>query len=74
MDVTERTVRTARIEVPGGREVRVVRWTGEDGGHLDLSVSWPEAPLGGRGENSIRLPGDALPEVVQALERLKGSP
>lgn len=71
MNVSERTVRTARIELAGGREVRLVRWKGEDGGHLDVSLSWPEAPLGGRGQDSIRLPADAVPELVQALEELE---
>lgn len=71
-NVAERTVRTARVDLDGGREVRLVLWAGENGGHLDVSVSWPEAPLGRRGEDSIRLPADALPELTAALEALEG--
>lgn len=72
MNVEETTVRTARIELAGGREVRLVRWFGGDGGHLDVSLSWPEQPMGGRTEDSIRLPAEAVPELVRALEELEG--
>lgn len=71
MKVRDQTVRTARIELAGGREVRLIRWVEEnDGGHVTISVSWPESPLGGRTEDSLRLPTEALPELVDALEEL----
>lgn len=72
MKVDRRSVRTARIELAGGQEIRLVRWSGDgDGsGHLTISVSWPEAPLGGRAEDSVRIPGGAIPELQEALAAL----
>lgn len=70
MRVEERTVRTVRLELPGGREVRAGLWPG-DPGEIVLRTSWPEEPLGGRQEDSIRLPADALPDLREALEALE---
>lgn len=70
-DVVERTVRTVRLELPGGREVRVGLWPG-DPGDVVLRASWPEEPFGGRGEDSLRLPASALPQLVTALQELGG--
>lgn len=72
MKIEERRVRTARIELDGGREVRLVRWSGVDGGHVTVYLSWPEALLDGQREDSIRLPADALPELTETLEALAG--
>lgn len=72
MRVEERTVRTVRVELAGGREVRAGLWPGVDGepGEVVLRTSWPEEPLGGRREDSLRLPADALPDLREALRAL----
>lgn len=72
MRVSERRVRTARIELAGGREVRAALYPGRNGedGEILLRTSWPEEPLGGRREDSLRLPADALPELQEALDAL----
>lgn len=74
MKVEDRRVRTVRIELAGGREVRAGLWPGENGdpGEIVLRTSWPEEPVGGRREDSLRLPADALPELREALEALDG--
>lgn len=72
MKVEEQRVRTVRLELSGGREVRAGLWPGSDGepGEVVLRTSWPEEPLGGRREDSLRLPADALPDLRDALEVL----
>lgn len=69
MKVAERTVRTARVELPGGRVVCAGLWPGEPG-EVVFRVSAPESPPGGRSESSLRLPADALPELREALAAL----
>lgn len=72
VDVQTARVRTARIELAGGQEVRLGRWPGRDGrsGHVWLEVTWPETPPGGRDRQAIRLPPAAVPELREALDAL----
>lgn len=70
--VEERNVRTVRVELDGGRVIRVGVWPGhgEEPGEIVLRVSAPEVPPGGRTEDSITLPADALPGLRDALDAL----
>lgn len=73
VEIVERRVRTVRLELPGGREVRAALYPGRNGedGEIILRTSWPEEPFaGGRQKDSLRLPADALPELRVALDAL----
>ena len=53
------------------RFVRAGLWAC-DPGEIVLRVSAPKAPPGGRSEDSLRLPADALPDLRDALAALDG--
>ena len=66
--VERRTVRTVRVELPRRRVLKVGVWPGEPG-EVVIRVP-PEAPPGGRTEDSMSLPVDFLTALLRALAAL----
>lgn len=70
-EVERQTVRTVRVELPGGRVLRAALYPGEPG-ELLLRASAPVPPPGGRTRDVLSLPATALPALREALTALDG--
>lgn len=68
----EASVRTATVELPGGRELRARLWLDPEGGTsaVLLSTGWPEAGPLDPAADRLWFPADALPDVLEALGEL----
>lgn len=67
------TVVRRRVDLPGGRVLTVARYRGEDGSTaFVLHRGWIEEtrPVLREGDGVLSLPGEVLPELLEALESL----